>query len=98
MNRQRRRALRPVLDPLDERCLLSGLAPAQVAHAYGLDAVAFGTGTGGGTIKGDGTGQTIAIVEAFHDPYLISDLHHFDQTYNLPDPAINQVNLAGART
>ena len=70
MNRRQRRGFRPALDDLDDRCLLSTLTPAQVTHAYGLDAITFGSGNQ--SIKGDGRGQTIAIVEAYHDPYLAS--------------------------
>jgi hypothetical protein len=40
--------------------------------------------TSSGTVNGDGSGETIALVEAFHDPYLASDLNTFDQTYGLP--------------
>ena len=32
--RKRRRGLRPTFDPLDDRCLLSGLTPATLAEAY----------------------------------------------------------------
>jgi subtilase family serine protease len=73
-----------VLDQLDERCLLSGLTPAQVTSAYGLASINFSTGSG--TVKGDGTGEVIALIEAYHDPTLVSDLATFDQTYNLPAP------------
>src|SRR5262249_46378694 len=90
-----RRGLRPALDQLDDRCLLSGLTPANVTHAYGLDAITFPTSTG--AIKGDGSGQTIALIEAYHDPYLASDLATFDQTYQLPNPSLTVVNLGGAR-
>jgi subtilase family serine protease len=92
--RPRRRILRPTVDRLDDRCLLSSLTPAQVTHAYGLDAVTFNSG--GQEIMGNGSGETIAIVDAYHDPYLASDLHTFDQRFGLPDPALAQVNLAGA--
>jgi len=97
MIRQRRRALRPTLERLDDRCLLSGMgfSPAQVKAAYGLDAITL-TARNGQKVAGDGTGETIAIVVAFHDPYLSSDLHQFDAAYGLPDPTLNQVNLAGA--
>jgi subtilase family serine protease len=76
-----------VLDQLDERCLLSfmsGLSPAQLTGAYGLDAITFGTGSG--AIKGDGTGQVIALIEAYHDPYIASDLQTFDRAFDLPAP------------
>ena len=64
-----RRRLRPALDRLDDRCLPSGLTPAQLSHAYGLDAITFTTPSGA-TVKGDGTGATIALIEAYHDPTL----------------------------
>ena len=51
-----------------------------------------------GTVKGDGTGETIALIEMYHDPNLASDLHTFDQTYNLPDPTLNVINQAGSQT
>src|SRR4051794_33608301 len=47
-----------------------GYSPAQIAHAYGFDQVSFNAGA----IKGDGTGQTIAIVDAFNDPNVAADL------------------------
>ena len=62
-----RRRLRPALDRLDDRCLPSGLTPAQLTHAYGLDAITFNAPSGA-TVKGDGTGTTIALIEAYHDP------------------------------
>ena len=77
-------ALRPVLDQLDERCLLSGLTPAQLTGAYGLNSITFPTGSG--PVKGDGSGETIALIDAYHDPYLASDLSTFDQAFGLPDP------------
>ena len=64
-----RRRLRPALDRLDDRCLPSGLTPAQLTHAYGLDAITF-TSPSGATVEGDGTGETIALIEAYHDPTL----------------------------
>src|SRR4051794_24228121 len=73
MTQRRRRALRPSLDRLDERRLLSGLTPAQVTRAYGLDAIRFDAN--GQSIEGDGSGQTIAIIDAYHNPYLAASLH-----------------------
>jgi subtilase family serine protease len=57
-----------------------GLTPSQVRSAYGFSNVTFGS------VIGDGTGQTIAIVDAFNDPTIASDLAKFDQTFGLPDP------------
>jgi len=69
------------LEQLEVRNLMA-YSPAQMVHAYGFDQVTFANGT----VKGDGTGQTIAIVDAFDDPTILSDLQHFDATYGLPDP------------
>jgi subtilase family serine protease len=95
--RRRRRALRPACDRLDDRCLLSGLSPAAVTAAYGLNAITF-TSSGGSTVKGDGTGETIALIEAFHDPNITSDLNTFDQAYGLPNPTLTIDNLAGSQS
>src|SRR5689334_2399848 len=58
-----------------------GLTPAQVRQAYGFNSIML---TGG--IKGDGKGQTIAIVDAQSNPTIANDLKVFDQTFGLPDP------------
>jgi subtilase family serine protease len=92
-----RRDFRPSLDSLDARCLLSGYTPAQLTHAYGLDAITFRTSSGA-IVPGNGSGETIALIEADHDPSLASDLHVFDQANGLPDPQLTVVNQAGVRT
>jgi len=51
-----------------------------------------------GTVKGDGSGETIALVEAYHDPNLVSDLHTFDQEFNLPDPVLTVNTQKGAKS
>ncbi|MHB8531416.1 MAG: PKD domain-containing protein [Solirubrobacteraceae bacterium] len=48
-----------------------GLTPAQLASAYGYDPAA------------GGTGQTLAIVDAFDDPNIEADLQAFDAEYGL---------------
>jgi subtilase family serine protease len=70
----------------------SGLNPGQIRHAYGFDQLAFNNGT----VAADGSGQTIAIVTAYDDPNIAGDLHTFDQTFGLSDPALQKVNLGGA--
>lgn len=64
-----------------------GFTPQQIRTAYGIDQL-YG-------IIGDGSGQTIAIVDAYDDPnfvdstnpnFLTSDLHQFDAQFGLPDP------------
>ena len=47
--------------------------PAEIRHAYGVDQLSY-----------DGTGQTIAIVDAFDDPTIAADLTAFDLKFGLP--------------
>jgi hypothetical protein len=69
----------------------TGYSPAQIRHAYGFDQITFNNGT----VVGDGTGTTIAIVDAYNDPNIASDLHQFDLAYGLPDPVFNKYNQTG---
>jgi len=63
----------------------AGFWPAQVRHAYGFD-----------QLKLDGTGETIAIVDAYGDPNLASDLATFDAQFNLSaPPSFTQVTQTG---
>jgi hypothetical protein len=74
-----------------ELSLFSGQAsPAQLRHAYGIDQIRF-TGPGGTTVVGDGSGQTIAIVEEGVDPTLQADLNTFDQYFGIPAPPSFQI-------
>jgi hypothetical protein len=57
-----------------------GYTPAQVRHAYGFDQINFSNGT----VPGDGTGMTIAIVDAYDAPKMASDLKAFDTQFGLP--------------
>src|SRR5262245_5677759 len=68
---------------------VSGYTPAQVASAYGFNQSSFGS------VKGDGTGQTIAIVDAYSLPTIASDLHAFDVQFGLPDPKLTVANQTG---
>jgi subtilase family serine protease len=58
-----------------------GLTPAQIRHAYGIDQIIFDGG-----IVGDGAGQTIAIVDAYHSPTAYADLQVFDAAFGIADP------------
>lgn len=93
-SRARGRRLRPGLERLGDRCLPSGFAPAEIAAAYGLDSIVFRSPTGGAVV-GDGTGHTIAIVGAYHNPNLESDLSVFSREFGLPEADVTVVNLAG---
>jgi hypothetical protein len=102
--RHARRAF-PLLSQLEDRCLLSGYrhhqasgyTPAQITSAYSLNAITFTSPTGK-TIKGDGSGETIALIEEYHDPNIQSDLSTFDTKYGLPNPSLTVVNQAGSQT
>src|SRR6185295_11970404 len=72
----------------------TGYTPAQIRHAYGFDQITFNSGT----IVGDGAGQTIAIVDAYDDPNIASDLHQFDLAFGLSDPTFIKVNQNGGTT
>jgi hypothetical protein len=60
----------------------TGTTPAQIRHAYGIDQLSFN----GGTVPADGSGETIAIVDAYGDPDITFDLRQFDHQLGLPDP------------
>ncbi|HEX3355933.1 MAG TPA: S53 family peptidase, partial [Tepidisphaeraceae bacterium] len=76
--------------------------PAQIRTAYGFDKVNLNG------IVGDGTGQTIAIIDAFDNPNFVnstasnfntSDLHKFDVQFGLPDPpSFKKVSQTGGTT
>jgi subtilase family serine protease len=51
------------------------MTPAEIRTAYGINSLA-----------GNGAGQTIAIVDAYDDPTIASDLQAFDAAFGLPDP------------
>ena len=66
--------------------------PTQMQHAYGYDQIFFE----GGSIVGDGTGQTIAIVNAYHTPTALADLNAFSTEFGLPPPpTFTQVSQTG---
>jgi hypothetical protein len=97
MRQRAPRRFRPLWDILDDRCLLYGYTPAQITAAYGLNALTF-LSSAGTKVTGDGSGQTIALVEVAHDPNVQASLNTFDSTYGLPATTIQQINLAGNQT
>src|SRR3954471_13547775 len=70
---------------------ISGYTPAQIRHAYGFDQISFGAGAP----AADGTGQTIAIVDAFDDPNIAGDLATFSTQFGLPAAELTVVNQTG---
>jgi len=70
----------------------TGNSPAQIRTAYGFDAVSFAGAAA------DGSGTTIAIVDAYDNPNIASDLRQFDLRFGLPDPVFKKVNQTGGTT
>ena len=70
----------------------SGLSAAAMRAAYGMDAIKFGS------VTGDGTGQIIAIVDAYDEPTMASDLAAFNTAMNLPSCTFIKVNQTGSTT
>jgi hypothetical protein len=69
-----------------------GFFPNQIRTAYGFDQIVLTNKNGQPSgIAADGSGQTIAIVDAHDQPNIQSDLAVFDQTFGLP--AANLVQL-----
>src|SRR6266478_5459288 len=72
--------VRPLDAQPDSTFAPAGLTPAQIRTAYGINSINFGS------IAGDGAGQTIAIVTAYHAPTIESDLASFDAAFGIPAP------------
>jgi subtilase family serine protease len=110
------RRFKPSLEQLEAREVPSVVSPVAVTHAsssssttpytpdqilaaYGISSIAFSGG-----VSGTGAGQTIAIVDAYDDPNIASDLAVFDSTFGIAAPPsfeiLNQYgqssNLPGA--
>jgi subtilase family serine protease len=65
--------------------------PAQIRQAYGISQAVLPNGQ-----AATGAGQTIAIVDAFNDPNIASDLATFDNAYGLPAASLQVVQVGGA--
>ena len=65
----------------------TGYTPQQIQSAYGINKVV-----------GNGAGQTIAIVDAYNDPNISSDLAAFDKQFGLSAPPSFTVDNLGATT
>jgi Bacterial Ig-like domain (group 3) len=66
--------------------------PAQIEKAYGFNEIMFNG------VAGDGAGETIAIVDAYDDPNIQSDLNTFDSQFGLPATTVMRVNQSGGTT
>jgi subtilase family serine protease len=72
----------------------TGLTPEQILEAYGISRITFSSGT----VSGDGAGQTIAIIDAYDDPDIASDLAEFDAEFGISAPPSFTVDNLGATT
>ena len=104
-----RRSSRPRIDHLESRTMLSltvvqptfvmrpmaggpptgAYAPAQILQAYGFNNISFSGA------PGTGKGETIAIVDAYDDPKIQSDLNVFDSQFGLAPTTVIRVNQTG---
>ncbi len=67
----------------------SALVPYQIQTAYGIGAISLGG------VAGTGSGQTIAIVDAYNDPNIVSDAAAFDATAQI---SLQPFNVSGGPT
>ena len=88
---------RPLWDHLDRRCLLSGYSPAQITAAYDLNSISFTTSSGA-AVTGNGAGQTIALIDIYHDPEIQASLNGFDAQFGLPNITLDVIDQAGNQT
>src|SRR5580692_7954363 len=61
--------------------------PAQMQQAYGVNQISFGG------VTGNGAGQTIAIVDAYNDPYIVTDAGTLNTQF-----VLQQFNVGGGPT
>lgn len=73
--------MKPSLESLESRSLMSGLTPAGLRRLEG-----FGPGD-------RGAGVTIAVVDAYNDPSASLDLLRYSRRYGLPRPDLDVINL-----
>jgi hypothetical protein len=69
-----------------------GYTPAEIRAAYGMNQVSFGS------VAGDGSGQTIAIIDAYNDPTIQADLTAFDAAFGLASTTLKVVSQTGSTT
>ncbi len=67
-----------------------GYTPSEIRTAYGMTQVTFGSQAG------DGSGQTIAIIDAYNDPTIQADLVGFDAAFGLANPTLKVVAQDGS--
>ncbi len=71
----------------------TGYTPQQIQIAYGINQITFSGG-----VPGTGARQTIAIVVAYNDPKIQSDLANFDSEFGLAKASLTVDNLGATTT
>jgi subtilase family serine protease len=78
-----------------------GYTPAQLQQAYGFNQIGFLSGN----YNSAGSGETIAIVDVYNDPNILSDANFFSNQFGLPQfnsgagsPTFTKVNENGSTT
>ncbi|HEY2573614.1 MAG TPA: hypothetical protein VGH65_06085, partial [Verrucomicrobiaceae bacterium] len=72
--------------------------PADIQKAYGIDQISYRG------VAGNGAGQTIAIIDAFNNPNIVSDVSTFSTAFGLPQfngtggPTFTVLNQNGSTT
>ena len=80
-----------ILRPLAGGGTPAPYTPAELQQAYGFNSITFNGGTGATA----GSGETIAIVDAYDDRNIQSDLTTFDNQWGLPTTTVTRVNETG---
>ncbi len=77
----------------------SGITPATMLTAYGITTTTGAYQVMFGSAAGNGAGQTIAIVDAYNQPNIVSDLTNFDNEFGLAaPPSFTMINETGGST
>lgn len=84
----------------------TGYTPAEMTTAYNINKTIYyqqyANNSGYNIVRGTGAGQTIAIIDAYSEPTIASDLSTFDSTFGLAAPpnftVINQNGSSAAGT
>ncbi len=77
----------------------SGISPAAMRTAYGIASSSAANQVMFGSVAGNGAGQTIAIVDSYSQPNIVSDLNSFDAAVGLPaPPSFTVINQTGGTT
>jgi subtilase family serine protease len=92
--RQKRRT-RLTVEQLEAREMPSVYTPAQIRAAYGFNNITFTNN--GQTVTANGSGETIAIVDAHSDSHIFNDVNVFDQRWGIT-PGVSSTSFLTVAT